>query len=73
MNVLKRPYEDALVAASVYVDRVKDVCEDALAVVLGASDQKQMLCHVAARVWVQPKEWERPYSEAIPRHSIYER
>ncbi len=72
MNVLKRPYEGDLAAVWAYLDLVKDVCEGDLAVVLGASDQRQMLCHAAARVWVQPKEWERPYTQAIPKHSRYE-
>ena len=67
MNVLKRSYEGARAAVWAYLDPVKDVCEGARAVVLGASDQRQMLCHVAARVWVQPKRWERLYTEALRR------
>jgi hypothetical protein len=55
------------------LDLVKDVCEDALAVVLGVSDHRQMLSHVVALVWVPPKEWARPYTEATQRRSRYGR
>lgn len=52
MNVLKRPYEGDLAVVWVELDQAKDVCEVALAVVLGVSDQRQLLEHVATRVWV---------------------
>ena len=71
MNVLKRPCEDGLVVVLAALGRVKDGCEDGLAVVLAASDQTQRLCHVAAGVWVPPKEREPPDSAAIQRHSKY--
>jgi len=71
--MIKQPSEDALVVVWVELDRVKDGCEDVLAVVLGVSDHRQALCPVAARLWVPPKQEERPYSAAIQRHSRYGR
>ncbi len=55
------------------LDLVKDVCEDALAGVLGVSDHSQMLFHVVALVWVPPKERAQPYTEAFQRRSRYGR
>ena len=60
MNVLKRPYEGALVAVWAESDQARDVCAGALAVVSAQSDQVPLLCEVVLVVLVRPKVQEPP-------------